>query len=142
MLILSLEGRYPSITHKLIDQLGDHLALFLDHHDDEISHEDFKDGCSFILATKAEHGACPEMIDSSLVERVGQIDSILCHGDLDGLMSRAKWIMGGYEPYSGVDHDAWCVDTRLEIPSAQGLLMDRASTTALSLKIHRSKSWF
>ena len=118
-------GRYPSITHKLIDQLADRLALFLDHHDSEF-HEEFKDNERFILATKAEHGACPEMIDCSLVERVGQIDSILCHGDLDGLMSAAKWIMGGHEPYSGSDHDAWCVDTRLEIPSAQGLLMDRA----------------
>ena len=34
-------GRYPSITHKLIDQLGDRLALFLDHHDSEF-HKDLK----------------------------------------------------------------------------------------------------
>ena len=118
-------GRYPSITHKLIDHLGDRLALFLDHHDSEF-HEEFKGKERFVLASKAEHGACPEMIDVGLVERVGTIDSILCHGDFDGLMSAAKWILGGHEPYSGGDHDAWCVDTRLEIPSAQGLLMDRA----------------
>lgn len=118
-------GRYPSITHKLIDQLGDRLALFLDHHDSEY-HEDFKGRERFVLATKAEHGACPEMIDPTLVERVGPVDTILCHGDFDGLVSAAKWILQGHEPYLGSDHDAWCVDTRLEVPSEQGLLMDRA----------------
>jgi hypothetical protein len=118
-------GRHPSITHKLIEQLGDRLALFLDHHDSDF-HEDFIGHTRFILATKAEHGACPEMITPSLVERIGKVDSVLCHGDFDGLASAAKWILGGAEPYEGCDHDAWCIDTRLDIPSELGVMMDRA----------------
>lgn len=118
-------GRYPSITHKLIDHLGDRLALFLDHHDSEF-HQDFQGHDRFVLATKAEHGACPEMISPELVQKVGTIDSILCHGDFDGLASAAKWILGGEEPYPGCDADAWCIDTRLETASDLGLIMDRA----------------
>lgn len=118
-------GRYPSVTHKLIDRLGDRLALFLDHHDSDF-HDSFADDPRFILATKAQHGACPEMITRSMVERIGLVDTILCHGDFDGIASAAKWIRSGVEPYQGCDHDAWCVDTRLDRPSPIGLLMDRA----------------
>ena len=118
-------GSFPSITHKLINQLGERLALFLDHHDSDF-HEDFAGNPKFILATKAEHGACPEMITEELVEQTGAVDTILCHGDFDGLASAAKWILGGVEPYDGCDHDAWCIDTRLEAPSQIGMVFDRA----------------
>lgn len=118
-------GKYPSVTHKLIDKLGDRLALFLDHHDSEF-HADFIDNPRFILATKSEHGACPEMITPTIVAQIERVDTILCHGDFDGLASAAKWIKGGYEPYPGCDHDAWCVDTRLSSPSKLGQVMDRA----------------
>ena len=118
-------GRFPSITHKLISQLGDRLALFLDHHD-SVFHDDFDGNDRFVLANKAEHGACPEMIDPALVHRVGPIQTILCHGDFDGIMSAAKWILGGEEPYPRADHDAWCIDTRLGIPSEVATRIDRA----------------
>ena len=49
----------------------------------------------FVLATKAEHGACPEMVTPELVERIGPVDTIVCHTDFDGLCSAAKWLRGG-----------------------------------------------
>jgi hypothetical protein len=53
------------------------------------------------------------MISPDLVARVGPIDTIVCHFDLDGLYAAAKWILGGVEPYPGADDDARAVDTRL-----------------------------
>ena len=66
------------------------------------------------------------MITPELVERTGDVNTILCHGDFDGIASAAKWIRAGIEPYTGCDHDAWCIDTRLGEPSELGVLMDRA----------------
>jgi hypothetical protein len=118
-------GSYASITHKLIHNLGDRLALFLDHHD-SIFHQDFTDDNRFYLATKAEHGACPEMITPDLYTKIGTVDCILCHCDFDGLASAAKWLLKGHEPYSGCDYDAWCVDTRLAEAKPKGLRLERA----------------
>jgi hypothetical protein len=79
-----------------------------------------------LLTTKAEHGACPEMVTPALVERAGQVDTIVCHTDFDGLASAAKWIRGGLEPYAGADDDAWAIDTRLKRPGPIGERFDRA----------------
>jgi hypothetical protein len=99
--------------------------VWVDHHDHE-EHERFRADPRFVLATKAEHGACPEMIDPALVERVGAIDTIVCHTDFDGLASAAKWMRGGVEPYPGCDDDARAVDTRLGTPSPAAERIDRA----------------
>ncbi|MBX7196353.1 MAG: hypothetical protein K1X94_30145 [Sandaracinaceae bacterium] len=116
---------FEKVTKKLIDGLGTRLALWVDHHDHVLQAEFNKDP-RFVLATKAQHGACPEMITPSLVERAGPVDTILCHGDFDGLCAAAKWIRGGLEAYEGADRDAHAVDTRLGAPSERGLTIDRA----------------
>ncbi len=116
---------FDKITKKLIDGLGDRLAMWIDHHDHALQAEYSKDP-RFILATKAEHGACPEMITPELVERAGPIDTICCHVDFDGLCSAAKWIRGGEEPYEGADDDARAIDTRIGKPSEVAAVMDRA----------------
>src|SRR5262249_59969252 len=97
----------------------------------------------FTLATKAEHGACPEMVTPELVARTGPIDTIVCHMDLDGIYAAAKWILGGREPYPGADDDARCVDTRTCTPSPPGHLIDlalRARFRDEALK-HRIVRW-
>jgi len=116
---------YPSVTHKLIEQLGPRLACYLDHHD-SVFHQDFKDDPRFILATKAEHGACPEMVTEERVKRVGEVDTIVCHNDFDGLASAAKWLSGGREPFEGCDRDAYAIDTRIGAPSERAARIDRA----------------
>ena len=80
----------------------------------------------FVLATKAEHGACPEMIDEALVQRIGAVDTIVCHADFDGIASAAKWLRGGIEAYPGCDADARAIDTRIGTPSSQGQRFDAA----------------
>jgi hypothetical protein len=116
---------FERVTEKFIDGLGDRLAMWIDHHDHEM-HERFRGDPRFVLRTKAEHGACPEMVTPERVEAAGEIDTICCHVDFDGLCSAAKWIRRGVEPYVGADSDARAVDTRLGRPSELGALIDRA----------------
>lgn len=116
---------FETVTGKFLDALGDRLAMWIDHHDHE-RHVEFKDDPRFVLATKAEHGACPEMVTPERVRAAGPIDTICCHLDFDGICAAAKWIREGEEPYPGADADARAIDTRLGKPSELGALMDRA----------------
>ncbi len=116
---------FAATTGPWIKALGNRLAAWIDHHDhDRLG--DFAGDARFILATKSEHGACPEMITPELVASVGPIDTILTHVDLDGLYAAAKWIRGGIEPYEGADADARAIDTRLGAPGPRARLIDEA----------------
>src|SRR5690606_40880960 len=103
-------GGFDKVTRKLIDGLGDRLRGWIDHHDHE-RHGDYADDPRFVLRTKAQHGACPEMITPELVQRIGPVDTVLCHTDLDGLASAAKWILGGVEPDPDCANDARGTET-------------------------------
>ncbi len=116
---------FKKITGKLIDGLGHRLARWVDHHDHDL-HGDFAGDPRFVLHTKAEHGACPEIITPEMVADTGPVDTILAHFDLDGLYAAAKWILGGYEPYPGADDDARAVDTRIGEVSPRASLIDKA----------------
>lgn len=116
---------FERVTLPLITELGPRLRGWVDHHDHE-EHARYANDPRFLLRTKAEHGACPEMVTPELVRRIGEVDTILCHTDFDGLMSAAKWIRAGDEPYPGADADARAIDTRLGTPSAVASEMDRA----------------
>ena len=118
-------GGFEKLTKPFIDALGARLAAWVDHHD-HLLHAKYKEDARFVLATKAEHGACPEMVTAELVERVGAVDTIVCHVDFDGLCSAAKWMRGGKEPYAGADDDARAIDTRIGTPSAVAERIDRA----------------
>ena len=116
---------FESVTQPFLTGLGDRLAAWVDHHDHE-RHAQFAGDPRFVLATKAEHGACPEMITPELVRQIGPIDSIVAHVDLDGLYAAAKWILGGEQPYPGADDDARAVDTRIGTPSPLASRIDHA----------------
>jgi hypothetical protein len=116
---------FELVTLPLLTALGDRLAAWVDHHDHE-RHADYAGDPRFVLSTKAEHGACPEMVTPDLVRQTGPIDCILTHVDLDGLYAAAKWIVGGTEPYAGADDDARAVDTRIGTPGPIATRIDRA----------------
>ncbi len=118
-------GGFEKLTKPFIDGLGSRLVMWIDHHD-HILHAKYAADPRFILATKAEHGACPEMVTPDIVERVGAVDTVVCHTDFDGLCSAAKWIRGGHEPYPGADADARAIDTRVGVPSPIAVRIDRA----------------
>ncbi len=121
----SSSGGFDKVTRPFIEQLGPRLAAWVDHHD-HAKHEAYRADTRFVLATKAEHGACPEMVTRDLVDRVGPVDTIVCHTDFDGLCSAAKWMRHGVEPYPGADDDARAIDTRQGLPSSIGQRFDRA----------------
>ena len=118
-------GGFAKITKPFIDGLGPRLAAWVDHHDHDLHAEYAKDD-RFVLHTKAEHGACPEIITPELCARIGVVDTIVCHTDFDGLCSAAKWLREGIEPYAGADDDARAIDTRLGTPSPTARRFDRA----------------
>lgn len=118
-------GGFAKITKPFIDGLGPRLAAWVDHHDHAM-HSQYKHDPRFVLSTKAEHGACPEMVTEELCARVGEVDTIVCHTDFDGLCSAAKWLRGGLAPYPGADEDARAIDTRLGTPSPTARRFDRA----------------
>jgi hypothetical protein len=118
-------GGFEKITLPFIEQLGPRLAGWVDHHD-HVMHARFRADPRFVLATKAEHGACPEMVTPEVIERIGAVDTIVCHTDFDGLCSAAKWLRGGEEPYPGADDDARAIDTRTAAPGPIGHRFDRA----------------
>jgi hypothetical protein len=122
---LGLGKGFEKTTKKFIDRLGPRLARWVDHHDHP-RHVDYRSDPRFLLCTKAEHGACPEMVTPELVADTGPIDTIVCHFDLDGLYAAAKWILGGKQPYEGADDDARAVDTRIGEPGAEAERIDQA----------------
>jgi hypothetical protein len=116
---------YEKTTLPFIQGLGSRLAMWVDHHDHD-RHLDYADDSRFVLRTKAQHGACPEMVTPERVAAAGPVDTICCHLDFDGLCSAAKWIRGGIEPYEGADDDARAIDTRLGEPTERARVLDRA----------------
>jgi hypothetical protein len=116
---------FEKTTLPFIRGLGSRLAAWVDHHDHD-RHVDYAGDPRFILATKAQHGACPEMVTPDVVKAAGPVDTVAVHLDLDGLYSGAKWVLGGVEPYPGADADARAVDTRRGQPGPIGTRIDRA----------------
>ena len=116
---------FVGVTRKFIEDLGSRLAAWVDHHDHD-RHCDYRSDPRFILSTKAEHGACPEMVTPEVVRLAGPVDTIVCHLDVDGLYAAAKWLRGGREPYPGADDDARVIDTRVGTPGPIADRIDRA----------------
>jgi hypothetical protein len=116
---------FEKTTLPFIRGLGGRLAAWVDHHDHE-RHVDFAGDARFVLATKAQHGACPEMVTPEVVHAAGPVDTVAVHLDLDGLYSGAKWVLGGVEPYPGADADARAVDTRRGQTGPIATRIDRA----------------
>jgi hypothetical protein len=116
---------FETVTLPFIESLGSRLRAWVDHHDSE-HHARFASDPRFVLATKAQHGACPEMVTPELVARIGHVDTLVCHVDFDGLASAAKWMRGGLECYPGCDADARAIDTRVGTPGPFGTRFDRA----------------
>jgi hypothetical protein len=118
-------GGFEKLTKRFIDGLGARLVGWVDHHD-HVLHTKYNQDPRFILRTKAEHGACPEMVTPEVIARIGPVDTIVCHTDFDGLCSAAKWLREGVEPYPGADDDARAIDTRIGTPSPTARRFDRA----------------
>lgn len=120
---------FNTVTRVFLDGLGDRLAAWVDHHDHPLAKKYGADE-RFLLVTKQEAGACPEMITPELVARVGPVQTLLAHLDLDGIYAASKWMLGGHPPYADADADARAVDTRMSTPTGLGETIDFALRAA------------
>ena len=59
---------FVKTTLPFIRGLGSRLAAWVDHHDHD-RHADYAGDPRFVLSTKAEHGACPEMVTPEVVHK-------------------------------------------------------------------------
>lgn len=109
---------YEGITLPFIQALGDRLKLWIDHHDHE-RNEDWRHDPRFVLVRRSDHPACPELVTKERVRAAGEVDSIVCHHDFDGIASAARFLRGGEEPYPGCDADARAIDSRIGEPSVK-----------------------
>jgi hypothetical protein len=116
---------FEKVTKRFLDGLGPRLAMWIDHHD-HARHAEYASDPRFVLSTKAQHPACPEMVTPERVRAAGEVETLVCHVDFDGLCAAAKWIRGGEEPYAGSDDDARAIDTRMGTPSERAATIDRA----------------
>ena len=122
-------GQWKSKTQKLIDALGDRLALWIDHHEHKEGWAAYLADPRFVLVPNRVAHACPELVTPERVAGAGPIDAILAHADFDGAVAAAKWLKGGVEPWPGADEDARAVDS----PGRGHTLSERGARIAWAL---------
>src|SRR5450631_1162875 len=66
---------FEKTTLPFIRGLGSRLAAWVDHHDHD-RHVDYAADPRFVLTTKAQHGACPELVTPEIVKAAGPIDTV------------------------------------------------------------------
>ena len=109
-------------TGLFIESLGTKLVKWVDHH----PHNDwveFVDDPRFNLYTRDIAPACAVVVTPDVFS---EVDTIVTHGDFDGIMSAAKYILGGHEPYEGADRDAIAADSRTGELSSRGRRYEEA----------------
>jgi hypothetical protein len=114
---------FQDTTQAFINALGERLVHWVEHH----PHPTWKElqaDPRFALYNREQAPACPIVITPETVK--AEVDAIVTHGDFDGLMSAAKYIRGGHEPYLGADADAVAADTRIGQISETGLRYEQA----------------
>ncbi len=127
VLDLAFDGRAPRQTLLWIRDLGPRLVAWIDHHEQEAWSEVDEDP-RFVLVPRAEAPACPPLITAERVAGLGPADTLLCHGDLDGVLSAAKWILlqEGARCPDWLDPDSIAADSRIGELSPRGRRLDSA----------------
>jgi hypothetical protein len=127
VLDLAFDGRAPRTTLRWIRAAGPRLAAWIDHHEQEAWSEVDGDP-RFVLAPRAQAPACPPLVTAERVARLGPADTLLCHGDLDGVLSGAKWMLlqQGLPCPDWVDPDSVAADSRVGELGPRGARLDSA----------------
>ncbi|MBI2379057.1 MAG: hypothetical protein HYV07_33995 [Deltaproteobacteria bacterium] len=102
--------RFETATRPLIEELGERLALWVDHHDHK-AWKRYRADPRFLLVDRRAAPACPELVTEDVVARVGEFAHLFAHADFDGCVAAAKVMRGGRAPYPEADEDARAVDS-------------------------------
>jgi hypothetical protein len=127
-------AQYKLRTLPLIDELGERLHYWIDHHLHPEAWERFSNDSRFLLVPNHIAHACPELITEDMVEAASpEIDTIIAHCDFDGALSAVKWILRGKEPWPHADEDARAIDS----PGRGHTLTDKGAHIAFAMdEIH------
>ena len=114
-------------TLHFIETLGSRLRLWIDHHDHAFWPL-FQEDPRFLLVPSEQAPACALLVGQGLFTRpeVARIDTLVCHGDVDGVLSAARFLRRGVWPYPEGKSDAYTADTRHGVLSPIGRMLDRA----------------
>lgn len=124
------QQQFASTTGAFINVLGDRLALWLDHHPHR-AWSDYENDPRFLLYSRDVAPACPPLITPEIVRSVREVDTIVCHGDFDGVFSAVKWLLDGIEAYPGADADSIAADSRIGTLSLDGQMYENAMKSNL-----------
>lgn len=121
------EEELDRTTVAFIDRLDNRLALWIDHHD-HTGWERYRQDPCFYLVSSSRAPACAVLVDAALFLRtsLSEVDCIVSHGDLDGILATARFLLGGNPPYPEAVNDAVKADTRRGSLSQKGACLDRA----------------
>jgi len=100
---------FERVTHRFLKQIGARLAIWIDHHDHP-EWESRKDDPRFVLVSKLQARACPQLVDARAVKKAGEVDELWAHADFDGCVGAAKFLRDGVAPYAEADEDARFAD--------------------------------
>ncbi|TAH37191.1 MAG: hypothetical protein EYC70_09435 [Planctomycetota bacterium] len=127
VLDLAFDGADPERDLRWAAALGPRLAVWIDHHDQPCWERVASDP-RFVLVPRALAPACPPLVTRERVRRFGPVDAVLAHGDLDGVLSAAKWTLLQLElpvPH-WLDPDGIAADTRRGSLTPRGQRLDHA----------------
>ena len=127
VLDLAFSGKNPRRDLAWANSLGSRLIAWVDHHDQELWSE-LENDDRFCLTPREQAPACPPLVTPELVAERGPASTIVCHGDLDGVLSAAKWWIlqdGGTVP-KWLDPDSIVADSRRGTFTARGEFFDHA----------------
>jgi hypothetical protein len=102
---------FAKSTVPFLEALGDRLAIWIDHHEHPVGWARYRDDPRFLLVPNRIAHACPELVTPEVVQRVGTVDTVVAHADLDGLLSAVKFLRGGLPPWPEADEDARAADS-------------------------------
>ncbi|MBP7927805.1 hypothetical protein KAZ57_01520 [Patescibacteria group bacterium] len=118
---------FERTTLPFIEALGDRLIAYVDHHPHTLwSDPRFASDPRFVLVPREQAPACPPILTQELVQSWGEIDTIIAHGDFDGVMSAVMVATGGIEPYKGAIADSIAADSRIGKLSSIGQRLEDA----------------
>ncbi len=128
VLDLAFDARnFTETTQPFIEALGDRLAAWVDHHP-HAAWKNYENDPRFHFFPREVAPACPPVITPELMEKVGAFDTIVAHGDFDGVVSAAVAALGGKAPYAEALEDSIIIDARVpgKIASVRAQNYERA----------------
>jgi hypothetical protein len=112
-------------TRGFIEELGPRLIFWADHHPHP-AWQCYVGDERFLLKERNIALACAQLLRNKVVREVRRPNVILAHGDFDGVMSAAFFLLNGRKPYPQAKRDSVYADARCGAMSLRGERYEKA----------------